>query len=63
MTVLGIYLLAAAVLSLMGRLLWPALSQQWGQFMEQLPRLVDNVRKLLGTFDVWIGQWGASKAT
>jgi len=60
LTVLGTYLLAAAVLSLRGRLLWPALSQQWGQFMDQLPRLVDNVRKWLGTFDVWIGQWGAS---
>ena len=59
-TVLGVYLLAAAVLTLMGRLLWPALSQQGGQFMEQLPRLVDNVRRWLGTFDVWIGQWGAT---
>jgi predicted PurR-regulated permease PerM len=59
-TVLGVYLLVAAVLSLMGRLLWPALSQQWGQFMEQLPRLVDNVRQWLGTVDLWIGQWGAA---
>jgi predicted PurR-regulated permease PerM len=59
-TVLGVYLLAAAVFSVMGRLLWPALSQQWGQFMEQLPRLIDNVRRWLGTLDVWIGQWGGS---
>lgn len=59
-TVLGVYLLAAALLALMGRLLWPALSEQWGQFMDQLPRLVDNVRGWLGVFDVWIGQWGAS---
>ncbi len=59
-TVLGVYLLAAAVLSVMGRLLWPALSQQWGQFMEQLPRLIDNIRRWLGTLDVWIGQWGGS---
>ena len=59
-TVLVIYLLAATVLSLMGRLLWPALSEQGRQFMEQLPRLVDNVRHWLGVFDVWMGQWGAS---
>jgi predicted PurR-regulated permease PerM len=59
-TVLGIYLLVAAVLALMGRLLWPALSQQWTQFMEQLPRLVDNVRGWLGSLDVWIAQWGTS---
>ena len=59
-TVLGVYVLAAAVLSLMGRLLWPALNQQWTQFMEQLPRLVDNVRHWMGTVDLWIGQWGGS---
>jgi predicted PurR-regulated permease PerM len=59
-TVLGIYLLAAALLALMGRLLWPALNEQWGQFMDQLPRLVDNVRQWLGVLDLWIGQWGAS---
>jgi predicted PurR-regulated permease PerM len=59
-TVLGVYLLAAAVLTLMGRLLWPALSQQWTQFMEQLPKLVDNVRGWLGSLDVWIAQWGTA---
>ena len=59
-TVLGVYLLVAAVLSLMGRLLWPALSQQWAQFVEQLPRLVDNVRGWLGSLDLWIGRWGGS---
>jgi len=62
-TVLGVYLLAAALLGLMGRLLWPALNEQWGQFMDQLPRLVDNVRGWLGVLDVWIGQWGASLPT
>jgi putative heme transporter len=60
LTVLGVYLAAAGVLTLMGRLLWPALSQQWTQFMEQLPRLIDNVRGWLGTLDVWIAQWGTS---
>ena len=28
--------------------------------MEQLPRLVDNVRGWLGLLDIWISQWGAS---
>ena len=59
-TVLGVYLLAAAVLALMGRLLWPALSEQSSQFMDQLPRLIDNVRGWLGNLDVWVGQLGAS---
>ncbi len=59
-TVLGVYLLAVVVFSVMGRLLWPALNQQWTQFMEQLPRLVDNVRRWLGTLDLWIGRWGGS---
>ena len=59
-TVLAVYVFAAALLALMGRLLWPALSEQWGQFMDQLPRLVDNVRQWLGVLDVWIGRWGAS---
>ena len=62
-TVLGVYLLAVAVLSLMGRLLWPALSQQWSQFMEQLPRLVDNAREWLSSLDLWAAQWGASLPT
>jgi predicted PurR-regulated permease PerM len=59
-TVLGVYVVAAALLTLMGRLLWPALSQQWSQFMEHLPKLIDNVRGILGSLDVWAAQWGAS---
>jgi predicted PurR-regulated permease PerM len=59
-TVLLVYLAAVAVLSLMGRLLWPALTEQWGQFMEQLPRLIDNVRRWLGNLDVLLFQWGAA---
>jgi predicted PurR-regulated permease PerM len=59
-TVLAVYLLVGSVFTLMGRLLWPALSQQWSQFMEQLPKLVDNVRGWLGSLDVWAAQWGAS---
>jgi predicted PurR-regulated permease PerM len=59
-TVLGVYLLVVAVFGVMGRLLWPALSQQWSQFMEHLPKLIDNVRGWLGNLDVWITQWGAT---
>lgn len=44
----------------MGRLLRPALSEQWGQFTEQLPKLIDNVRGWFWSLDVWIGQWGGS---
>ncbi len=58
-TVLVVYVVAA-VLALMGRLLWPALSEQGRQFMEQLPTLVENVKRGLGRFDLWINQWGAS---
>jgi len=59
-TVLAVYLGFAGVLSLMGRLLWPALADQWGQFTEQLPKLVDNVRGWLGSLDVFLGRWGTS---
>ena len=58
-TVLGIYVAAAAMLSLMGRLLWPALSEQGRQFMEQLPRMLDNVKGWIGDLRVWVEQWGA----
>ena len=44
----------------MGRLLWPALSEQWQQFMDQLPRLIDNVKGWLGDLQVLFGQWGAT---
>jgi predicted PurR-regulated permease PerM len=59
-TVLVVYLAVAAVLSLMGRLLWPALTEQWRQFMEQLPRLIENVQRWIGDLDVVLWQWGAS---
>jgi predicted PurR-regulated permease PerM len=44
----------------MGRLLWPALSEQWSQFTEQLPKLVENARAWIGNVDYWLAQWGAS---
>ncbi len=59
-TVLLIYLVAAGLLALMGRLLWPALSEQGRQFMDQLPRMLDNVKGWFGDFQTWIAQWGAS---
>jgi predicted PurR-regulated permease PerM len=59
-TVLVVYLLAAGIMSLMGRLLWPALSEQWRQFLDQLPRLVDNVKSWLGGLQVLLDRWGAS---
>jgi predicted PurR-regulated permease PerM len=58
--VLAVYVVVAGVFTLMGRLVWPALSEQWTQFMDQLPKLVDNVRGWLGNLDYWLGQWGAS---
>ena len=58
--VLAVYVMVAGVFTLMGRLLWPALSEQWKQFMEQLPKLVENVRGWIGNLDYWLGQWGAS---
>jgi predicted PurR-regulated permease PerM len=60
LVVLAVYVVVAGVFTLMGRLLWPALSEQWTQFMDQLPKLVENVRGWLGNVDYWLGQWGAS---
>ncbi len=60
LTVLAVYVGAAAVFALVGRLLWPALTEQWGQFGEQLPRLVENVRAWLGGLDRFLLQWGAA---
>jgi len=60
LVVLSIYISVAAVFSLMGRLLWPALSEQWKQFIDQLPTLIANVRGWFSTLDYWLGQWGAS---
>ncbi len=59
-TVLAVYVVVAGVFSLMGRLLAPALSEQYHQFMDQLPRLIDNVKGWLGDLQFFFGQWGAS---
>lgn len=58
-TVLAIYVLAAALFSLVGRLLWPALSEQSQQFMEQLPRLIENVKGWVGDVQLYLGRWSA----
>lgn len=62
-TVLGVYAIVAGIFALMGRLLWPALSEQGTQFMEQLPKLVDNVKVWLGHLDFYLGGWGTSLPT
>ncbi len=59
-TVLAVYVGFAAVMSLVGRLLWPALTEQWGQLMDQLPRLLDNVRGWLGNVDLFLLRWGTA---
>jgi predicted PurR-regulated permease PerM len=58
-TVLVVYAAVAGVFALMGGLLWPALTQQAQQFMEQLPRLIDNVKAWVGDVEVFFGRWGA----
>jgi predicted PurR-regulated permease PerM len=61
-TVLLVYVLVAGVMALMGRLLWPALSQQWTQFMDQLPRLIDNVKDWIGDLRGLLERWGGMVA-
>jgi predicted PurR-regulated permease PerM len=59
-SVLLVYLGAVGVLALMGRLLWPALTEQWTQFMEQLPKFIEDVQRWMGSFDLFLLRWGAS---
>src|SRR5688500_12930811 len=59
-TVLAVYVGVAGVFALMGLLLWPARSEEWIQFVDQLPRLIDNVRGWLGILEYLFGRWGAS---
>jgi predicted PurR-regulated permease PerM len=62
-TVLLVYLLVAGIMTLMGRLLWPALSEQWAQFVDQLPRLIDNVKGWVGDLQGFFRGWGATVST
>jgi predicted PurR-regulated permease PerM len=59
-TVLVVYVVVAGVFTLMGRLLWPALSEQAKQFMENLPKLIENVKGWVGDLEYYLGSWGAS---
>jgi predicted PurR-regulated permease PerM len=59
-TVLIVYVAVAGVMTLMGRLLWPALNEQWKQFMEHLPRLIDNVKGWFGDLQLLLRQWGGA---
>jgi predicted PurR-regulated permease PerM len=58
-TVLIVYLLVAGIMALMGRLLWPALREQWKQFVDQLPALIENAKGWLGDLQGLAGRWGA----
>jgi predicted PurR-regulated permease PerM len=57
-TVLIVYVVVAGIMTLMGRLLWPALNEQWKQFVDQLPRLIDNIRGWVGDVQFFVRQWG-----
>jgi predicted PurR-regulated permease PerM len=57
-TVLLVYVGVAGIMTLMGRLLWPALSEQWTQFVDQLPRLIDNVKGWVGDLRGLVERWG-----
>jgi predicted PurR-regulated permease PerM len=63
LTVLVVYVAVAGVFTLMGRLLWPALSEQARQFMEQLPRMIENVKGWVGDVEYYIGRWGFAAPT
>jgi len=56
-TVLLVYVAIAGVLTLVGRLLWPALSEQSQELMERLPALVENVKGWVGDLAVYVGRW------
>lgn len=60
LTVLVVYLLVAGIMTLMARLLWPALNEQWTQFMDQLPRLIDNVKGWVGDIQGLLDRLGGS---
>jgi predicted PurR-regulated permease PerM len=59
-TVLGVWLGVAGVLLLMARLIWPPLSEEARQFMEALPRLIENAKIWVGDVEYFIGRWGAT---
>jgi predicted PurR-regulated permease PerM len=62
-TVLIVYAAVAGVMALMGRLLWPALSEQWSQFISALPRYIENVKGWVGDLRYFLDRWGATLPT
>jgi predicted PurR-regulated permease PerM len=62
-TVLVVYVAVAGVMSLMGRLLWPALNEQWKQFMDQLPGLIDNVKSWAGDLQGFVRHWAGGSVS
>jgi predicted PurR-regulated permease PerM len=58
-TVLLVYLGIAALLTLMGSLLWPALSEQSQELMERLPAMIENVKGWMGDLADYLDRWGS----
>ena len=56
-TVTGAYLIAALVVTVLGRLLAPALAEQSRQFMAQLPALVERARRWIESAIAWGASW------
>jgi len=62
-TVLFVYLAVAGLFGLMGRLVWPLLSEQGRQFMEQLPQLIQNMHGWGSDIEAFLGRWGVPMPT
>ena len=58
-TVLLVYLGIAALLSLMGALLWPALSEQSQELIDRLPAMIENVKGWMGDLTTYLARWGS----
>jgi len=56
-TVTGVYLIAALVVTVLGRLLAPALAEQSRQFMAQLPALVERAKSWIESAIAWGASW------
>lgn len=56
-TVAGVYLAGALVVSVLGRFLFPAFVEQGGQFLAQLPGLIDRGRTFLAEVMAWGARW------
>ena len=56
-TVAGVYLAGALVVSALGRFLFPAFAEEGSQFVAQLPGLIDKGRALLAELVAWGARW------